>query len=661
MRRPSPTIRNALRHLARLSVLVPLAFAAAAQGAAAPAAAAPALPDALRTVLEHSLDDPYGSLAVAEASLDALDSESRFWRLLGKAAAYTLLDRPSDAQRSVDEARARLGRVPAATPRHHLWLEAYAIGALFRRQDSARLIARSVELRRAAAPLGDEHLLCEISAGDLFLLRDTHALDEAWRVAEETERCGRKLGQLHLETSALIAMGSMAGSLSGKAPAESYFERALEVLGGLPARYQRGWIEWELGNTLARLGKHERAARSFETSIARSRAIGDATGEAIVTLDLTELSLVQGEPERVLTLVRGVLPTLRAGEAPARLALAQGLVIEALARLKRPEVLQEIDSARALEQMVLPAMERAQLLRRIAEGLASQGLHARAYAELRRSNEAVALGQQSIRDTQVLRLQARYEITRREAELADLRHRAEADRLALQAREAQQQALWAAFAALVGLLAAAAWFGVRALKRRRQLADLVMRDELTGMPNRRAVLAFAQEQFDLCRRLGLELSVALVDIDHFKQVNDQHGHAAGDRVLRAFAQAAGEVLRGQERMGRYGGDEWLFVMPGVAIDELPALFERLRARLAAQPVAGLGHPHRVTLSMGAAALSGAVDSLEALVDEADRQLYRAKAEGRDALRCARAARIEGSAAAADGRPQQEPATLPLSA
>ena len=69
---------------------------------------------------------------------------------------------------------------------------------------------RRVELRRAATPIGDEYLLCEISAGDLFLLRETYALDEAWRVAEETERCGRKLGQLHIETSALIAMGSMA-------------------------------------------------------------------------------------------------------------------------------------------------------------------------------------------------------------------------------------------------------------------------------------------------------------------------------------------------------------------------------------------------------------------------------------------------------------------
>lgn len=631
---------GALRRLGRAFAL----SAALAVPAAAPAA--PGLPEPLRPLLERSLDNPREALALADATLDSLDSESRFWQLLGKAAVYTLLDRPSDAQRSVDEARARLGRVPTATPRHHLWLEAYAIGSLFRREESSSLIARSVELRRAAVPLGDEYLLCEISVGDLFLLRETYALDEAWRVAEETERCGRKLGQLHLETSALIAMGSMASSLSGKAPAESYFERALEVLGVQPARFQRGWIEWEMGNTLARLGQTERAARSFEASLSRSREIGDATGEAIVTLDLAALRLSQGEPQRVIELVRGVLPALGETEAPARLALARGLLIEALARLRRPEVLQEIDRAKALERAVLPAPDRARLLQRVAEGHASQGQFAQAYAELRRANEALALGQQSMRDAQLLRLQARYEIARREAELADLRHRSEADRLALQAREAQQRALWAALAALAGLGLAGGWMALRALRRRRQLADLELRDPLTGMPDHRAVMAFAHEQFDLCRRLGIELSVALVNLDHFKAVNDRHGQATGDRVLRAFAQAAGQVLHGQERLGRFDGDQWLLVMPGTAIDEMPALFERLATVMAAQSIHGLPQPHGITLSMGAASLGESFDSLESLMAEADRQLHRAKAEGRACVRCARPGRADGRAAAA---------------
>jgi len=187
-----------------------------------------------------------------------------------------------------------------------------------------------------------------------------------------------------------------------------------------------------------------------------------------------------------------------------------------------------------------------------------------------------------------------------------------------------------------------------------------MRDDLTGMPNRRAVLAFAHEQFRLCRRLGLDLGVALVDVDHFRQVNDRAGNAVGDRVLRAFAQCADEVLRGQERIGRYGGDEWLLVMPGIAAEELPAVFERLRSRLAAQSIHGLPHPHGITVSMGAAVLSDAAESVEALVDEAERQLHRAKAEGRDTLRHApmarRGAARRSNAAGRDEEPVQMPAS-----
>ena len=118
--------------------------------------------------------------------------------------------------------------------------------------------------------------------------------------------------------------------------------------------------------------------------------------------------------------------------------------------------------------------------------------------------------------------------------------------------------------------------------------------------------------------------MALLDLDHFNQINERLGRVAVT-ALRAVAQAAGEVLRGQERIGRWGGDEWLLVMPGTAIDEMPEVFERLRAGRRAAP-AILPAPHGVTLSMGAAAWRG-LRSVEALVEEAERQLLRAKAEG----------------------------------
>ena len=117
-----------------------------------------------------------------------------------------------------------------------------------------------------------------------------------------------------------------------------------------------------------------------------------------------------------------------------------------------------------------------------------------------------------------------------------------------------------------------------------------------------------------------------------------------DAVLRALCAAAQGVLRGQDRLGRWGGEEWLLVMPGTRGDELQAVFARLRLALAGQRVPGLPHPHGVTFSMGTAERSAATDSVDALIAEADRHLYRAKAQGRDAL-C--------GAAPPDARPQTQ--------
>jgi diguanylate cyclase (GGDEF)-like protein len=183
----------------------------------------------------------------------------------------------------------------------------------------------------------------------------------------------------------------------------------------------------------------------------------------------------------------------------------------------------------------------------------------------------------------------------------------------------------------VVLAGTGAWLRIVA-QRRRVLADLALRDELTGAPNRRAVSAYAEAQFKQTRRLGIPMTAAMIDLDHFKRVNDNHGHAAGDAVLRAFAQAADEVLRGQDRLGRWGGEEWLLVMPGTTQDQLPLVFERLRRAFASAVVPGMPHPHGCTFSMGAAQSAPGIESFDALVARADQHLYEAKQGGRNRLR-----------------------------
>ena len=161
------------------------------------------------------------------------------------------------------------------------------------------------------------------------------------------------------------------------------------------------------------------------------------------------------------------------------------------------------------------------------------------------------------------------------------------------------------------------------------LLALSTRDPLTGLANRSCVLAELQNRFGLSLRYGRPLSVVICDLDHFKRVNDAHGHAAGDMVLRAFGAWATASLREADLAGRIGGEEFLMVLPETDLSGAQPFAERLRQVVASRPVpmpsGGLG----VTCSLGIAQRQpGDLDAGQ-LLARADAALYRAKAEGRD--------------------------------
>ncbi len=174
---------------------------------------------------------------------------------------------------------------------------------------------------------------------------------------------------------------------------------------------------------------------------------------------------------------------------------------------------------------------------------------------------------------------------------------------------------------LVGILLAHRDEAARALER---LASL---DDLTGVFNRRAWLARAHTEFAVSVRYGHPLAVLMIDLDHFKQINDSRGHEAGDRALQFVAQALQGALRTGDVVGRYGGEEFCVLMNHADQAAANTFDRRLRQRLSEGAPRELGFA--LTFSAGIAMRASPRDSLDAMLRRADATLYRAKAQGRD--------------------------------
>jgi diguanylate cyclase (GGDEF)-like protein len=170
----------------------------------------------------------------------------------------------------------------------------------------------------------------------------------------------------------------------------------------------------------------------------------------------------------------------------------------------------------------------------------------------------------------------------------------------------------------------------RMLERERALSRT---DSLTGLPNSRAFREFADVELARARRYKHPLSLAFIDIDDFKRVNDRSGHRAGDRLLRAMADALRGSLRGSDYVARYGGDEFVVLLPVADRDTARATVEKLRERVT-QSMAREGWP--ITLSIGVIVCEpGAADLfVDGLLESADRLMYEAKSLGKSGIRLA---------------------------
>lgn len=383
---------------------------------------------------------------------------------------------------------------------------------------------------------------------------------------------------------------------------------------------------------LREMGDHEQAIAELAASRQFSVAIGDAFGVAYDDLLLCQSNIALGALALARAQCAAALRTFEqeASVEPLKQALT-GLAHLDLLEGQPAVALQRLD--RVLDQDGRDVVPRrlVQVYELRARAHAALGHYDKAFADFQNHMQRFKAASEADRETDAAALRARFETDREVERNAFLQRELEIKNERLEAQSARLQWMLAAAAAgicMIGLLT----YLLHANKKKKQLlAKLAQQDDLTQLPNRRRTFELASEAFDLARRQCTPLTVGILDLDHFKGINDRFGHAVGDNVLREFARVGRQTLRDADVLGRWGGEEFLLVLPNTTLDVALQIVERVR--IAAWNVKG-GAPEdeiRVTLSAGLATNEGDPAFLEEIIASADAALYDAKEGGRNLI------------------------------
>jgi len=400
-----------------------------------------------------------------------------------------------------------------------------------------------------------------------------------------------------------------------------YYRELLTEARGRGARHDEGIILYNVARLYVRRNDPAVAIDWFQQARAIERAKRDALGIAYNEAGIGSALLSLGRPAAALPLLRRAEPVFtRMGDNQAqetRVSIAAALAatghaVEALTLLNRTEP----DVRTRGDEMLL-----AQLLEARAAAQAGMGQWQNAYQSLRAQRIVIDRVNERRQSEQAARLRLQFNSEKDASQLQALEE--------INARErALQHTQEIALALALALLGATGLYAWHKWKLARHLRALAMVDDLTRVANRRAILALGEDLLRQARMAGSELSVLVIDIDHFKDINDQLGHAVGDRVLRHVALLVGNALRPRDGLGRLGGEEFLALLPTTGADAAVVLAERVRTTVATATVAAHAQPVRLTISVGVATARRG-EPLARLLERADRALYRAKSDGRN--------------------------------
>ncbi|HTU66077.1 MAG TPA: diguanylate cyclase [Steroidobacteraceae bacterium] len=584
---------------------------------------------AIASMQALAAQDGNAALARADKALRYASSDSspvhRAWLQAVRAQAFSALELDPDAR---DAARAGLALVPDNSQDVHLALMTILAENIY---DAAGIETQlqAIEAARAGQTAGSVADACLATTLGMLQFRQDRAdlaistLSQAYRASDSPARREQRILTASVLASIMRELGDYKQALSLNSEVIEWNASHDEQLQLSVSRYLRGVI-------LIDMREFDAAVLAFKNARELSVKIGDEQGIAYADMRICESQVETGDIAGATPRCENAFRIFSAARSPD--TIKQVLALQAridLAQGRSADAVQKLDTVLANDAADMPPRYVTPIFKSRAEANAALNRHRAAFDDLSEYMRRYTAQNEMRRIRQADALRARFE-TDREIERNAALHRELA-----QSRHQQlilKRWMVVAIGASVLVIGLLTTMLLIARAHRRQLADLANLDVLTGLPNRRRTADLAERSLDQAKSSGQALTAALIDLDHFKMINDHCGHAGGDRVLKDFATIARDSLRDTDTFGRWGGEEFLLVMPNTTLDVALTVVERLRARALTIALPGGKTNLRVSLSAGLATNEADVKSLDGLVARADAALYRAKNEGRNLVR-----------------------------